>query len=127
VKKLDLVRVAVRPEGAFGVLLDNGLPFAVTLEWTGPDLKTKIPDGTFSCVKTTYYGGGYTTFEVMNVPGHSRILFHKGNYEKDTEGCILVADAFNGSWISGSRQGFAKLMGRVGDRMTFDLVVVTKT
>lgn len=30
------------------------------------------------------------TFEVCNVPNRSNILFHKGNKEADTKGCILV-------------------------------------
>ena len=29
-------------------------------------------------------------FHIQDVPGRSEILIHKGNYNKDTHGCILV-------------------------------------
>jgi len=29
-------------------------------------------------------------FHVQDVPGRSEILIHKGNYNKDTHGCILI-------------------------------------
>lgn len=47
-----------------------------------------IPAGTYRCKRTWYKGGGYETFEVMMVPGRSRILFHVANTEEDVQGCI---------------------------------------
>jgi len=88
-----LLRVAVRPEGAFGVLLQDGLPVCLTLERTyespeGLQL-TKIPTGRWPCRKTVYYAGGYETFEIL-VPGHERLLFHRGNLELESDGCVLL-------------------------------------
>ncbi len=50
---------------------------------------SRIPAGTYLCVRTWYNRGGYETFEVTKVPGRSHILFHRGNTEEDTDGCIL--------------------------------------
>lgn len=33
-------------------------------------------------------------YEIQDVPDRSLILFHWGNYKKDTKGCILVGDNF---------------------------------
>lgn len=49
-----------------------------------------IPAGTYSCERRFYNKGGYWTFEVTGVPGRSNILFHKGNTEEDSQGCILL-------------------------------------
>jgi hypothetical protein len=128
---LTLKRVALRPEGAFGVLLHHGLPFAVTLERSfardGKDV-TKIPPGKWPCKRTVYLRGGYQTFEVL-VPGHTRLLFHRGNVETDSEGCVLVGESFHEfgrgrPGIGQSAAGFAELMARVGDEEKFVLTVV---
>ena len=50
---------------------------------------SRIPAGTYKCVRTWYNKGGYETFEVTGVPNRTRILFHWGNTQEDTEGCIL--------------------------------------
>lgn len=121
----ELVRVSRHDAGAFGVLLQYGLPFAVTLERTfGADVV--IPPGEYPCRRTTFRRKGYETFEVI-VPGHDRVLFHIGNLEEDSEGCILVGLEFGE--IQGkpgvllSRIGFLRFMGRTGKRRQFVLRV----
>jgi hypothetical protein len=49
-----------------------------------------IPAGSYHLGRTVYFKHGYETFEVIDVPGRSRILFHPGNTEIDTCGCILL-------------------------------------
>ncbi len=90
----ELIRVAVRPEGACGVLLEDGLPFAVTLERTFEGNLVKIPPGRYECKPTHFYRGKYPTYEVTGVEGHSRLLFHIGNLETDSDGCILVGQRY---------------------------------
>jgi hypothetical protein len=126
-----IIRVAVEPEGAFGVLKERTLPFAVTLERTyEPDsvAVTKIPDGIYECVRTTYHRGGYVTYEIK-VPGHSRILFHRGNWETDSDGCTLVGESFaellGKPAIADSRGGFSEFMERAAGRDRFNIRVVT--
>jgi hypothetical protein len=129
-RMLTLKRIALVPAGAFGVLLAEGVPFAVTLERSfareGKD-DAKIPVGTWPCKRTVYLRGGYQTFEVF-VPGHTRLLFHRGNVETDSEGCILVGESFHEfgrgrPGIGQSAAGFAEFMARMGDEEKFNLVV----
>jgi hypothetical protein len=49
-----------------------------------------IPAGTYICRRTTYWKHNIPTFEVCEVPDRSRILFHTGNTEEDSDGCILL-------------------------------------
>lgn len=118
--ELDLVRVSPNNSaGAFGVLMEGRNPFAVTLErtydHTGRLQRVKIPPGRWVCRRTHFYRGGYDTYEVP-VPGYSRLLFHKGNVEDDSEGCILVAQRYgvlNGQpAILNSGVAFADFMRR---------------
>lgn len=47
-----------------------------------------IPEGIYDVIKTfTEKRGNH--FRFLDVPDRSEILIHKGNYTKDTQGCIL--------------------------------------
>ena len=125
-KEMILKRVAcdgIRP--TFGVLVYNGLPFAATLEdpWRNNMVgESCIPLGTYRCIrcrKSPDYGFKDSpkfgdTFQVYDVDGRSRILFHKGNTEEDTRGCILIGEQFD--VLGGipavlvSRKGFGEFM-----------------
>lgn len=88
----ELIRVDNKPdgEGTFGVWKVDGEAYCVTLEPETP----VIPAGRWRCVRTTYHAGGYETFEVTGIPGHTRVLIHKGNTDDDTRGCVLLASYF---------------------------------
>lgn len=54
-----------------------------------------ILEGEFDVVKEeTSPGHDYPHFRVLDVPGRSGILWHGGNYFKDTLGCYLPGDSF---------------------------------
>lgn len=110
---LELKTVAVRDDGCFSVLLWNGLPFAVSVERTFEDRRPVIENGTYQCVRDFYHKGGYETFEIT-VDGHDRILFHKGNVEAQSMGCVLVAKSFGAldgaTAVLDSKGGFNELM-----------------
>jgi len=136
IEQLELVRIGTYPVGAFGVLVWQRKPTGlVTLEPTypldelhpeGPQF-VKIPAGRYRCVRTVYFRGNYDTYEVTGVLGHSRLLFHAGNVERDTEGCILVGQRIglvdDVLGVLNSRLGFAELMQLLDGREAFDLLV----
>jgi hypothetical protein len=133
---LELVRVSVAPSGAFGVLLRGGIPFGpVSLERTYPIAESaphgpqfvKIPPGRYRCVRTRFNRGGYDTFEVTGVVGHERVLFHLGNAEDDSEGCVLLGQRFGllrgQPAVLQSGLAFAEFMAAMGFRQSFELQV----
>jgi len=90
--RLLLERFLASADGVFGVLTVAGYHLFTCEE---EDLANRvsvscIPPGQYALKRTIYVKHGYPTFEVMDVPGRTRILFHPGNTEEDTEGCILV-------------------------------------
>lgn len=124
---LDLIRVSIQEQGAFGVLLKDGYPFTVTLERTYNDEDSiKIPEGKTTCRRSFFHRGGYPTFEI-DVSGHSRILFHIANTETDLDGCVGVGKSFgrlDGRYaILGSREGFSEFMRSMEGVDTFKLRV----
>lgn len=123
----ELKRVAVLSDGAFGVFMHNGVPFAVTLERTyDPGNTIKITSGFHECHRSRYNKGNYDTFEIT-VPGHNQILFHKGNVELHSEGCVLVAESFavlgDKPGVAMSAEGFWEFMKRATGVDSFTLEV----
>lgn len=122
---LTLKRNEALESGIFGVLLDDqGQQIAVTLEHAydsgngDGSYSPKTPVGTYTCVKgqhqLAHMTSPFETFEVTNVPGHTNILIHKGNYNDDSEGCILlglaVQNTDTGKMITSSAPTFNKFM-----------------
>ena len=70
----------------------------------------------------------FETFEVMGVPKCTGILFHVGNYNHDSEGCILVGENLgvaNGKlMLTRSRLAFQRFMRELSSVKEFTLVVV---
>lgn len=128
--KITLQRIALRPDGTFGVLLADGAPFAVTLERPWRDNRrgeSCIPPGDYTCVRVNSPKFG-PTWMVMDVPERSEILFHAGNVFTDSHGCILVAERYivwqdGGCAIADSRVGMAELMSLTRDLVSFDLKI----
>jgi Family of unknown function (DUF5675) len=52
-----------------------------------------IPKGTYEVKKHNSPTFG-KCFKLFDVPGRTDILIHKGNFNKDTKGCILVGKDF---------------------------------
>ena len=96
---LTLTRKQARADGIFGVLTDEtGKEIAVTLEHAYLNAQQgyspKLNDGDHKCVRGQHQLASMTapfeTFEITGVPNHTSILFHQGNYNKDSEGCVLL-------------------------------------
>lgn len=124
--RLALKTVAVREDGCFSVLLWDGRPFAVSVERTFEEMRVVIPTGTLTCHRSFYHKGGYETFEIA-VPGHARVLFHKGNVETDSEACVLVGKSYTVmdgvTAISDSKGGFAEFMTLTVGLASFEMEV----
>lgn len=101
--------------GVFGFMMTMaGTAICETLEHSF-DGKAIIPPGTYTCARGMHAlknGVPFETFEVTGVEGHSGLLFHTGNTNADSHGCILVGDAFDTTqpMITGSRIAFARFM-----------------
>jgi len=128
-KQIKLLRVAYIDDGTFGVLFDEDTPFCLTLEREWRDNKrgeSCIPAGQYICkrVKSPKFGD---TFEVCDVFGRSHILFHKGNLEDDSHGCILVGEMyerFKGkNAILASGRAWREFQERLRDVLRFRLYI----
>lgn len=91
-----LIRTEESNQGTFGVLIICSQTFCVTLE---PSDKlnerniSSIPVQQYQClrIRSPQFG---ETFEIVDVPNRSHVLFHAGNVLKHTTGCILLAQYF---------------------------------
>jgi hypothetical protein len=127
-----------RVDGIFGELRDlNDLLIAITLEHAYPlddddGFYPKIPVGTYHCERGIHQLEGmpnpFETFEITQVPNHSKILFHWGNWNDDSSGCVLLGKALapstKGQMITDSRAMFAKFMQLEINQATFRLTVL---
>ena len=126
---LTLLRRDFREDGIFGEI-DIGNDYFFTLEHSY-DLKPKLPDGKYTCKRGEHKlhdGIPFEAFEVMDVPGHTGILFHIGNYNRDSEGCILLGLALGaminyGVMLVSSKQAFKKFMDIQKECDEFNLIV----
>jgi hypothetical protein len=131
---LTLTRKDFREDGIFSELTDDkGNSLAVTLEHSY-DSKPKLYDGTFTCVKGIHRlhdNVPFEAFEVTGVTDHTGILFHVGNYNKDSDGCVLlgtdIADSDQGRMVTHSMIAFSKFMAMLENDQTFTLIVSSQS
>lgn len=124
--------------GIFGELLhEDGSHLCYTLQHAydtrngdgsyGP----KVQNGIYTCVRgqhqLAHMSFPFETFEITNVVGHTNILFHVGNYNGDSEGCVLLgtnaAKYANPPCITKSAMAFAAFMDLLKNIDTFTLTV----
>lgn len=128
---LYLERNRIDSTGAYGLLRDqNQNLIALTLEHSYPDnddaWAPKIPSGMFTCVRGQHrlasMNTPFITFEIQ-VPNHTNILFHCGNTENDSEGCVLLGTRLDKNILLESRIAFNKFMFLMMDISEFQLLV----
>lgn len=127
---MRLVRYDWRADGIFGRLRDDhDDQLAVTLEHSF-DGKPKLPAGQYLCKRGMHqleHGGRFETFEVLDVPGHTGILFHIGNWNRDSDGCILLGrvsvGSTDGHMITSSAMTFFSFMNALDGVNEFPLTV----
>lgn len=127
---IELIRLEENYDhGTFGVLKINKMVFCVTLEprdeLNAPFISS-IPAQQYMCtrVDSNRYG---LTWKIDNVPGRTFILFHPGNVDEHTEGCILLAQHFGklrgDRAVLNSGVTFKNFMNVTSDRVKLHLTV----
>lgn len=122
---LKLVRKEKKDTGIFSEIQDMlGKKFFSTCEHSY-DGQPKIPNGVFKCVRGDHvlHSGPINTFEVTGVEGHHGLLFHSGNTEKDSEGCILVGMSRENDSVISSRTALHEFLVLQNGEDEFQLTV----
>ena len=124
---LRLIRNSTTPNGVFGTLQnDNGI-ICITLEHAfGNDsdgFYALIPDNIYVCRRKMSPKFGYDVFELIDTPGHDNVEIHKGNYNEDSAGCILLGTTKVGTMIQESGVAFKKFMNLMDGIDEFQLIV----
>jgi hypothetical protein len=127
-------------DGIFGLIFDDqGNKLASTLQHaydSGQGNGTfvpKIPDGVFTCIRGNHrlesMNEDFETFEITGVTGHTNILFHWGNYNRDSSGCVLLGSGManiNGTnMLLHSKDTFDRFMKIQDGVNTFTLTVTS--
>ena len=99
---ITLDRFAYTPFGTFGELTVSGWRcFTLEPMWKSNTTNIScIPVGAYILQlgvfrrNTETESDDYPAYNLLDVPGRSNVLIHKGNTSEDTHGCILV-----GAWL----------------------------
>lgn len=135
-----LRRTTCAIDGIHGVFTFEGdaQPFMETLEhafqgigadW---DYHPLIPPGIYTCVRGMHqlaHGDPFEAFEITGVAGHSGLLFHAGNFNCDSHGCVLCGQEIKRmgdgiAILTGSRNAFAAFMNRLTNVEAFQLEMI---
>lgn len=129
--KVEINRCFSRNDGTFGMLSIDSFPICLTLErqWQNNAKGIScIPAGSYLCKRVISPKFG-RTFEVTGVPGRDAILFHAGNIDDDSHGCILLGEELSvwkadGSCsIASSKVAFLDFMARLSGIDEFELLI----
>lgn len=132
---IKLTRTAYNLYGVLGELRDESdTLICYTLEHAyaeGDSFVPKLASGTYTCQRGIHKLSNlnpFEAFEVMDVPWFqgapvSGILFHVGNYNKDSEGCVLLGMQRGVGCILESREAFEKFMSLQEGVDSFTLTV----
>jgi hypothetical protein len=123
---LRLKRIWYKDVGIFGELTSvTDKHYCYTLEHSYNKLP-KLPNGSYTCKRGTHQlhsGAPFETFEVTGVPGHTGILFHKGNTQADSEGCILLGQNMTADAVTESKLAFEAFLLLTKGAESFTLIV----
>ena len=127
---IRLVRVEESTQGTFGNLIICSQVFCITLEPSDRLNKrnvSSIPAQQYQCIKIHSPQFG-ETFEIIDVPNRSHVLFHAGNIIKHTEGCIILAQYFGKLYgdraVRNSGKTFKEFMEVMKEVKEFNLTIV---
>lgn len=127
-KKITLNRFNSNDQCTLGHLYVDGQYICCCLElpWrNNQPRKSCIPLGSYQVVFREDPGSKYKYrhLHVLDVPGRSWILFHKGNFPKDTLGCILPGMSHSANMVGESSIAFRKLMNALDGASSMTLTI----
>lgn len=129
---LLLLREIYTEKSTIGKLYFNGNFYGHTLELPYLDNQrsiSSIPKGVYQVEKRAGEESPkfkYQHLIVKDVPNRSYILFHVGNYPKDTKGCVLIGNTKSLNAIGESTKAFNKLMYDLQPYTKIELVIKNK-
>ena len=140
--RMQLVRQTIRDDGVFGELLVYTAEGQIHVCYTLEHVFIEDADGmaryvallktgkTYLCERGIHkleHGAPFGTFEIMGVTGHSGVLFHKGNFNEESKGCILLGDdikALPKGWaVADSKAAFKRFLSLLEGANVFMLEV----
>jgi hypothetical protein len=102
--------------------------------------ETRIPSGVYNCRLRTwgrvhenylkkFAGMHFGTIEIMEIPGFQDILFHIGNDDDDTAGCLLpgtnpVKDAFGRYTVTESTKAYLLVYQMLAEQLKHNFPVL---
>jgi len=98
------------------------------LYWTLEDIKEYIPSGSYKCIPHGWQAEPVhilRVWEITNVPERTGILFHAGNTDKDTLGCVLVGNGVRQGQLIESALALDIMRQSIGPK-GFSLTIVDK-
>lgn len=131
--RLTLTRLERHETYTLGRLDVNGSFFCHTLEPTERPLgvkvygKTAIPKGSYAVIVNRSPRFGRDLPRLLNVPYFDGILIHRGNYPRDTQGCILVGEWHNSASVLNStpyEERLTKMLKEAQDRKEESVITI---
>ena len=137
--KISLVRHQFGDDATNGMLFLDGVFECYTLEDEIRDVKvygeTAIPYGTYPVeyrkeggfhnkYSARYGADHYGMLEIKDIPNFKWVLFHSGNTDENSAGCVLVGDTqqdldiSKDGFIGSSRNAYKKFYDKVAKPMT---------
>lgn len=128
---LRLIRREFREDGIFSELVNEKSKIIAQTAEHAYNSMPKLPFGTYTCrrgIHKLHDLKPFETFEICDVPGHTGVLFHVGNWPQiDSDGCVLlgggIAPSSKGQMVTQSRQTFEEFMAMLQGIDQFTLVV----
>ena len=123
---IKLFRLEQTDQGALGALVLDGQYFCSFLMPDASGDKYQIPSGQYKCKR--FHGHKWKdTFEIV-VESHSALLFHSGNVEAHSMGCVLLGQ-YPGKLgenraVLNSGKTFKRFMERMVNHDEFDLEII---
>jgi Family of unknown function (DUF5675) len=127
IKMITLTRTEFGPNGIFG-RLETSLAQYATLEHaflsSGGVYMPAITPGIYTCDLYLSPKHQYKVYVFQNVASHSFCELHIGNYNADSDGCVLIGLARLKTMITQSDIAFNRFMHEMGGAKSIQIQVI---